>query len=424
MKHAFGLCLALSALLILPMEVAAWPVDGYPQTGIRRLEEQRLIAAGEIKGTRQPSGGLWPTSEVDIRLLDRPGFDLPAVDEGLSAEILKLLGENADRYGVAVLDLSDPNEPAYAEYRGDYHQNVGSVGKLLAALGFFQALADTYPDDVPKREELMRNTVITADRFSHSDHHTIRLFDVDTRTLVRRPMQDGDTGNIWEYLDWTLSVSSNSAAAMTMRDVMLLRQFGPDYPIPDAQITPFFDNAKAADKTALFQAAFWQPVTDNKLSLDDIRQGSFFTREGKRLVAGGGLSYATARSLMQFLVRMEQGQLVDEWSSRAFKRLLYMTERRIRYASSPALRDAAVYFKSGSLYSCQPEEGFKCGKYKGNKRNFMNSIAIVEADIDGQRLHYIVTLVSNVLRENSAVAHQTLGTRIHQLIRQRNGLAP
>ena len=70
-----------------------------------------------------------------------------------------------------MLDLSDPNEPAYAEYRGDYHQNVGSVGKLLAALGFFQALADTYPDDVPKREALMRNTVITADRFSHSDHH-------------------------------------------------------------------------------------------------------------------------------------------------------------------------------------------------------------------------------------------------------------
>jgi hypothetical protein len=99
-----------------------------------------------------------------------------------------------------------------------------------------------------------------------------------------------------------------------------------------------------------------------------------------------------------------------------------MTERRIRYASSPALRDAAVYFKSGSLYSCQPEEGFTCGKYKGNKRNYMNSVAIVEADVEGVRLHYIVTLISNVLRQNSAVAHQTLGTRIHQLIKQRNGL--
>jgi acid stress-induced BolA-like protein IbaG/YrbA len=411
-------------LLLCSMQLAAWPIDGYPQTGIRRLEEQRLIAAGELKGTRQPPGGLWPTAAVDIRLTSRPDFTLPPVDKVLAQQIVELLGDKADRYGVAVLDLSDPNQPAYAQYRGDYHQNVGSVGKLLAALGFFQALADAYPDDLQKREELLRNTVVTADRFSHSDHHTIRLFDVDTRTLVRRPMADGDTGNLWEYLDWTLSVSSNSAAAMTMRDSMLLRQFGTDYPIPDAQITPFFDTTPAAAKTALFQKTFWQPVTDNDLSLNDIRQGSFFTREGKRLVAGGGLSYATARSLMQYLLRMEKGELVDEWSSRALKRLLYMTERRIRYASSPALRDAALYFKSGSLYSCQPEEGFKCGKYKGNKRNFMNSIAIVEADIDGQRLHYIVTLVSNVLRENSAVAHQTLGTRIHQLIRQRHGLAP
>lgn len=423
MRATLVSCAAL-ALLLGPLTLWAWPVDGYPQTGIRRLEEQRLIAAGEIKGTRQPAGGLWPTPAVDIRLLQRPDFSLPPVDVVLAEKIVELLGDAAERYGVAVLDLSDPNQPAYAEYRGDYHQNVGSVGKLLGALGLFQALADTYPNDLHKREEVMRNTVITADRFAHSDHHSIRLFDVDTRTLVRRPMADGDTGNLWEYMDWTLSVSSNSAAAMTMRDAMLLRQFGRDYPIPEAQITPFFDSAPAADKTALFQATFWQPVSTNGMSLDDIRQGSFFTREGKRLVAGGGLSYASARSLMQYLLLMEKGELVDEWSSRALKRLLYMTERRIRYASSPALRDAALYFKSGSLYSCQPEEGFKCGKYKGNKRNYMNSIAIVEADVDGKRLHYIVTLVSNVLRENSALAHQTLGTQIHQLIRQRNGLAP
>jgi hypothetical protein len=414
----------LACLVFLPLTVSAWPVDGYPQTGIRRLEEQRLIAAGEIKGTRQPPGGLWSTDAVDIRLLARPGFSLPAVDPELTAQLVALLGESADRYGVAVLDITDPNQPAYAEYRGDHHQNVGSVGKILAALGFFQALADAYPDDIQQRERVMRDTMVTADRFSHSDHHTIRLFDVATRTLVRRPMEDGDTGNLWEYLDWTLSVSSNSAAAMTMRDTMLLRQFGREYPVPEARITPFFDSTPAQDKTRLFQAAFWEPVTRNGMSLDDIRQGSFFTREGKHLVAGGGLSYATPRSLMQYLLLMEQGQLVDEWSSRALKRLLYMTERRIRYASSPSLRDAALYFKSGSLYSCQPEEGFTCGKYKGNKRNYMNSVAIVEADVEGKRLHYIVTLISNVLRENSAVAHQTLGTRIHQLISGRNAAAP
>jgi hypothetical protein len=408
--------------LLFPGLLQAWPIDGYPDTGIRRLEEQRLIAAGELKGSGQPPGGRWPTAAVDIRLTDRPDLGLPPVDEALSGAVLELLGEKAEFYGIAVLDITDPNSPAYAEYRGDHRQNVGSVGKLLGALGFFQALANTYPEDIPGREKLLRETTITADRFSHSDHHTIRLFDVETRTLVRRPMEDGDTGNIWEYLDWTLSVSSNSAAAMTMRDAMMLRSLGRDYPLAEAQITPFFDDMSGNKRTALFQETFWAPVTANGMSLDQIRQGSFFTREGKRVVAGGGLSYASARSLMQFLLAMEKGELVDEWSSRAMKRLLYMTERRIRYASSPALRDAALYFKSGSLYSCKPEEGFKCGKYKGNRKNYMNSVAIVEEQVGDVKLHYIVTLISNVLRENSAVAHQTLGTRIHALMKQRHGL--
>ncbi|MEH6592927.1 MAG: hypothetical protein V7746_21845 [Halioglobus sp.] len=411
-----------SLFLLCPMLSTAWPIDGYPDTGIRRIEEQRMIAAGELKGPGQPAGGRWPTKAVDIRLTQQPDFRLPAANEALTEELVALLGDDADRYGIAVLDLSDPTQPIYGEYRGDYRQNVGSVGKLLGAVGFFQGLSDTYTDDISAREALLRNTVITADRFSHWDHHTIRLFDIASRKLVRRPLKDGDAGNLWEYLDWTLSVSSNAAAAMTMRDAMLLRQFGRDYPVPESQITPFFDNTPAAQKTELFKQTFWEPVTRNGLSLDQIRQGSFFTREGKQLVAGGGLSYASARSLMQLLVQMEKGQLVDEWSSRALKRLLYMTERRIRYASSPALRDAAVYFKSGSLYSCQPEEDFKCGSYMGNKYNYMNSVAIVEADVGGKRLHYIVTLISNVLRENSAVAHQTLGTRIHQLIKQRNGV--
>jgi len=113
---------------------------------------------------------------------------------------------------------------------------------------------------------------------------------------------------------------------------------------------------------------------------------------------------------------MEQGKLVDEWSSREIKLLLYLTDRRIRYASSPALSDAAVFFKSGSLYSCKPEEGFTCEKYRGNRLNYMNSLAVVETTDRKQPLHYVSVVLSNVLRKNSAVEHQTLGTRIHGLI--------
>jgi acid stress-induced BolA-like protein IbaG/YrbA len=299
---------------------------------------------------------------------------------------------------------------------------VGSVGKLLVALALFQALADTWPDDLERRQQILHDTVITADDFAHSDHHTVRFFDVENRTLVRRTIQDGDQGSLWEYLDWMLSVSSNSAAAMVMREAMLLRHFGTAYPVSEEKIHDFFSETPRGELTGLFQQTFWEPVVSNGLNLDEIRQGSFFTAQGKRNVNGGGNSYATAASLMQFMLMLEEGRLVDEWSSRQLKRLLYMTERRIRYASAPALNEAAVYFKSGSLYKCKEEEGFKCTAYHGNVINYMNSVAIVEQEINGVQLHYIVIVISNVLRKNSAVDHQTLGAGIHKVIKQRHGL--
>jgi hypothetical protein len=411
-----GILAALSGI----QTVIGYPLDGYEETGIRRVEGARLANEGLAKGGSQPPGAMLTTEQVDIRLVDYPDLSLPAPDPEFTAQIKSLLGENADRYGIAVLDLTDLENLRYAEYRGDHRQNVGSVGKLLAALGMFQALADTWPDDLERRTEILRDTIMTADDFSHSDHHTIRIFDVESRELVRRPIQDGDQGSVWEYLDWMLSVSSNSAAAMVMRDAMLLRHFGKTYPVSEAEIKTFFADTPGAELTRLFQATFWEPVTRNGFSLDQIRQGSFFTRQGKQNVNGGGNSYATARTLMEFVLKMEQGELVDEWSSRQMKRLLYMTERRIRYASSPELKEAAVYFKSGSLYKCQEEEGFKCTAYHGNVMNYMNSVAIIEQEIDGVKVHYITIVISNVLRQNSAVDHQALGTGVHRQIKKNN----
>jgi hypothetical protein len=413
----------LSSLLIVLTALVStsssysYPLDGYKETGIRRVEGARLANEGLAIGGFQPPGAMLTTQQVDLRLLNRD-IGLPAADPAFSSQVKALLGEHADEYGIAVLDLTDLDNPRYAEHRQNHRQNVGSVGKLLVALGYFQALADAWPDDLERRKAVLRDTIMTADDFSHSDHHTIRLFDVETKKLIRRPLQDGDQGSVWEYLDWMLSVSSNSAAAMVMRDAMLLRHFGQRYPVSEEQIKSFFDDTPGAELTKIFQQTFWQPVTQNGLSLNEIRQGSFFTRQGKKNVNGGGLSYASARSLMDFLLKMENGVLVDEWSSRQLKRLLYMTERRIRYASSPELKDAAVYFKSGSWYKCKAEEGFKCGSYRGNVINYMNSVAIVEQEIDGVKLQYMVIVISNVLRQNSAVEHQTLGTEIHRLIKK------
>ena len=153
----------------------------------------------------------------------------------------------------------------------------------------------------------------------------------------------------------------------------------------------------------------------NGLDIEQLRQGSFFTRKGKQLVPGT-TSYATPQELMRWLIKLEQGKVVDAFSSREIKRLLYMTQRRIRYASAPALADSAVYFKSGSLYKCKPEPNFKCKKYHGNVTNMLNSVAIIEAPADQRQLYYMVVVMSNVLRKNSAVVHQTLATRVHRMM--------
>ncbi len=68
---------------------------------------------------------------------------------------------------------------------------------------------------------------------------------------------------------------------------------------------------------------------------------------------------------------------MEAWSSLEMKRFLYTTKRRCVCAPEPA--KAAVYFKSGSLFRCVPEEGFKCVKYMGNAQNAMNSVIIVES---------------------------------------------
>jgi len=411
------LALTVSALLAAGCGRVAqgYPLDGDAHTGIPRLEASRLEHAGVIAGEKQPPGALLELEQVQPRLSALAPFPIPPADPGFSAQITALLEDNADNYGIAVLDISDPNNPRYAAHRDTHKQNVGSVGKLVVALAIFQALADYWPELVD-RERVLRETMITADDFAHSDHHTVRLFDPATRKLTRRTLQDGDRASLWQYLDWMLSPSSNSAAGMLMRDAMLLRQFGRDYPLPEAEIHAFFTNTPKSQLTELFSRTFHEPMQRNGFDLEQFRQGSFFTHQGKRNVPGTGTSYATARALMRYALLLEQGQLVDAFSSREIKRLLYVTERRIRYASSPKLKDAAVYFKSGSLYQCKPEPDFQCGKYKGNVINYMNSFAIVESPAGAPRRHYLVMLISNVLRKNSAYDHQDLAGAIEALL--------
>lgn len=396
----------------------AYPVDAFDDTGIARLEGYRLANEGHIPGNRLLPGALMNSDQIRLRLAARPDFRIPPPDADFGRRIRDLLGDAAPDTSVAVLDLSDPSAPLYAEHNAGMLRTPGSVGKVMAAVALLQALADLHPDDIDARRQILRETPVVADRFIRHDSHDVPFWRPEDTRITRRPLREGDTANLWSYLDWMLSASSNAAASMVIREVMLLRRYGTRYPATMDQQSALFRDTPASERSELLLDSLVTPLARNGLDTDRLRQGAFFTSEGKRVVPGTN-SVGTVRELLRLMVLMEQGQLVDEWSSLELKRLLYLTQRRIRYASSPALNDAAVYFKSGSFYSCRPEEGFTCAKYQGNVFNLMNSIAIVESPAGEPRFFYLVALTSNVLYRNAAVEHQTFATRLHRMIRDR-----
>jgi hypothetical protein len=162
-------------LALAPGLAHSYPLDGVENTGITRLLHQRAIQEGTLQGRKRPSGKLLPRQGVDLRLLDRPDFQLPKPDRTLTKVVQGMLGKHHGRYGLALLDLSDKDNPRYAVWTGAQRQNPGSVGKVLVALAVFQALADIYPEDIDARKRVLRESQIVADEFSVYDHHTIRF---------------------------------------------------------------------------------------------------------------------------------------------------------------------------------------------------------------------------------------------------------
>lgn len=403
-------------ILILTSSAWSYPLDGEPFTGIGRLEGYLLAQEGKVRARKQPPGAMLSIDNVCPRLTEFNNPVLPKPDNKFTAQIKKLLGRDAGRYGIAVLDLSNPEKIRYAEHRAAIDHNPGSVGKIVVVTALFQLLADLYPEDIDARLDVLKTAVITADSFILTDSHKIPLWYPEKMKMRYRPLRQGDKASLFTYLDWMMSASSNASASMIIREIVLLAHFGYDYPVKEKEIKAFFKETSKRSLSKILIRSLQEPLTRNGFDIEQLRQGGFFTWRGKQIVPGTS-SRANARSLMQYLLLLEQGKIVDEFSSREIKRLLYMTQRRIRYASSPALKNAAVYFKSGSLYKCKPEPGFKCGKYRGNVRNLMNSVAIIEYPAQDPQLHYMVVVMSNVLRKNSAVEHQTLGTRIHRLIK-------
>jgi hypothetical protein len=408
----------LTAPLVLTLLfsfMVIYPYDGYEYSGIRRLARLQMIIQGQLKGSIPPPGGRKQFKDIKLNLISTRADSLktfPPNNPELQKKIEALFPNRDESYSVAVLDISPGKKMRFASRQIDRQFAPGSVGKLLIAAGLFKELQRLYPDDVNKRLNLLKTHIIKADKWINVDTHEIPIFNSETNQFSFRAAKEGDSFTLFEWADHMLSQSANAAASIVWKELILMRKFGKSYPISYEAETQFFKTASKKELQDSAMSIVNDPVREIGIAEKDWRLGSFFTNTGKKIVPSSG-SYATPRGLMQYLIALESGKVVDEWSSLEIKRLMYMTAKRIRYASSPALADDAVYYKSGSQYKCKPEEGFSCGKYKGNVENYMNSVAIVEKSED--RI-YLVALMSNVLKKNSAVEHQSLATFIDRAL--------
>jgi len=384
----------LIAILVAAAPLYSYPLDGAQRTGIRRL-------AGYQKFMKLPQGATQSGDLIKLHLTGEVNLDVrdPYLQSGLD----RMFATRDPSYNIAVLDITDPAKPAYASIRADQKRIPGSVGKLLVATGVFGALQRKFPNDTAARERYLKETIITADSFVHRDGKTVPFYEPGAAKITNRRLEIGDKFSFYEWLDHMLSQSSNAAGSQVWKNLMLLYN-------PDA----FSKQTSKKDLAALSLESIETALKASALDTTKLRIGTFFTSGGSNVVPGTA-SYASPNELLKLLIRIEQGRLVDPWSSLEMKRLMYFARPRYRYASSPALEKAMVYFKSGSLFECKPEPGFPCAQYKGNALNLMHSVAIVESN--GK--NYLVAMMSNVLKLNSALEHQKIATEIEALIQKR-----
>lgn len=418
LKSIFLGIIASVMFVIVSVPGFTYPVDGYEKTGIRRLERLRLILADSLRGTKPPEGGRQLLSSIKLNLQGSRGAkldSLPEPDAELQKQIQALFPGRDASYSVAVLDITPGRPIRFAERQSHRTMSPGSVGKLCIAAGFFTELAALYPADTLRRIELLKSRKIPGGEWVSRESHEVPFYDIKTQKYQMRKARTDDVFNLYEWVDHMLSVSSNGSANVVWKEALLMRQFGKTYPPSPEAEAEFFSTTPKNQLAELAHAVVNEPLRKIGIGEEEWRLGSFFNGYGKRAVPVSGGSTGSSSAFVRFLMGVERGKLVDKWSSLEFKRLMYMTARRIRYASSPALEEAAVYYKSGSLYSCKEEAGYQCGKYRGNRINVLNSVAIVEQP---DSTTYIVALMSNVLKKNSSVEHQSLATFIDRLLRK------
>jgi hypothetical protein len=417
--HAWKNALVALAAVLVGGELDAYPLNGEAESGIRRLEGYQLAQQQQQpSSTKLSPGALWGVESIHLHLLDYsgPDFDQLEQDPQLQAALSAMLSRRDPSYSMVLVDFTDEGHIRWAGLRPDLKQNPGSVGKLLCMAGLFNALAEAFPDP-DDRQRVLITSVSRAGSWVNDEIHVVPKWDPQAQINRFSVINTDDEFRLSEWLDHAISASANGAGAIIWREAMLIKHFGSTYPQSVEISERFFKETPKSELSALAREVITAPLLAARIDISNLQQGSFFTGNAKRKVPGG-MSFATSRELARLLFRMEQGRLVDEWSSLQMKKYMYMTKRRYRYVYAPELSRSAVFFKSGSLYSCIAEEGFRCGKYMGNKKNLMNSVTIVEGPQDTDP-RYIVALMSDVKKVNSAWDHSRIGAATDEMVRSR-----
>ena len=397
---------------------AMYPYDAYDKTGIKRLKYLEQVKTGALKSKSIKPGALLPLSAIKLNLtscdMERDGA-MPPVHSALQQEISKLFKGKDKNYALTVLNMSDLGDIQYAEHRSSAQFQPGSVGKLVVLAAFFDGLKDVYPNQFNKRIALLKRKQITAGNWALHDHHTVPVYNMETKALKKRKVVSKDVFSLYEWLDHMVSVSNNGAASVVWREALLMHVFKGDYPdlsFEDAEA--FFKSKTKSELSEMAITMVNAPLRDLGITEEEFRLGKFFTSGAGAYIPGRGGSIGTPIGLMKYVMALEEGKIVDKNTSLEMKRLLYLTDRRIRYAASKTLDSAAVYFKSGSFYKCDRQKNPGCGDYEGNVYNYMNSVIIVEHP---NGMKYAVCLMTNVLGKNSAYDHLMLASKIDGIVK-------
>lgn len=430
----------LVLVALMPSTLLAYPTDPVEQerTGIRRLKWQYDVDRGTRRGRRVPPGAQWPSEKIALAMSGATDYALSSLtekDPELQAQLEAILRRGRYRnYRVALLDITYPEAPRYAGVNELRAQTPGSVAKVLVATGLLSELAKRFPNDVSGRERMLREHVVTADDWALPNHHEVPVVKGD-RVSIRK-VYPGDSFSLWEWLDHALSPSSNASATMVWREATLMRLMGDAYP-PKQYDKALFERW---DRETWTRAAFdtlVEPIVKAGLDPELFYLKMFFTKNANRFIYSAS-SRATPLGVVDWMLKVEQGKLVDSWSSLELKRLLYLTRRRVRYLKTKTLDSYAAFFKSGSFYQCKPEPGYTCIAYQGNVSNILNSLveiqtvppsadstpeaftpetAVEESGVEQYPPNvYIVAVMSNELKRNAAYDHARLADAIHKAV--------